>query len=254
MRRRRLITAAMLAWPAVAPAAGGALAVACAANLMPVFPAIAARFERHSGTAVKVTYGSSGVFTRQIAHGAPFDVFVAADTRYPQRLVAAGLARGEPRVYAAGRCVLLAHRGAAPARAVPPRQAAAELAARAGTRFAIPNPAHAPYGRAAEEILRHLGLWQSLQGRLVVGENAAQATRFVADGNAAAGIAPTSIAGTGAVRRQTEQWQLPADWHAPLQQALLVLKGAPSAAERFAEYMLGAEVGRLLTGAGYDPV
>src|SRR5690349_11438298 len=159
------------------------LTIAAAADLQPVMTEIAARFERQSGTSVKLSFGSSGNFFAQIQNGAPFDLFFSADEEYPARLQTAGLIeRGSLYSYATGKIALWA-----PAN-VDLRKGLPVLTEAAVTKIAIANPEHAPYGRAAEAALRKSNLWNSISSKLVFGENVAQTAQFVQSGNADVGI------------------------------------------------------------------
>src|SRR5690242_15757040 len=140
------------------------LTVAAAADLQPVMTEIAARFEQQSRARVKLSFGSSGNFFAQIESGAPYDVFFSADVDYPTKLQAAGLIEpGSLYRYASGKIALWAS-GASP---VDVSKGLSLLGTDAVKKVAIANPAHAPYGRAAEAALRSAGLWDSVSSKLV---------------------------------------------------------------------------------------
>ena len=173
LTRRALIAVVLLAMPMAARAADEPV-IAAAADLNAVMPEILALFSRQTGKTVKLTFGSSGNFAQQIQNGAPFEVFLSADEAYVQKLEAAGKTEDAGTLYATGRIGLFE-----PANS-PTRADFADLAAAVAdgrlTKFAIANPEHAPYGRAAREALIHAGLWDAIQPKLVLGENVAQAT------------------------------------------------------------------------------
>src|SRR6187551_2174281 len=128
--------------------------IAAAANLNFALNEIKDLFARERGTPVEIVFGASGTLTRQIQDGAPFELFLAADEAFPNRLAAAGLTKGPGTVYAVGRLVIFAPKGS-PLAIDPNLDGLAKLVKTGGvTRFAIANPDVAPYGRAAEALLR----------------------------------------------------------------------------------------------------
>ncbi len=253
MKRRVLLGLPLLAIARPSPAAGG-IAVACAANLRSVFPRLVQAWLDAGGEPVKISYGASGIFTRQIRQGAPFALFLSADQRYAESLVDAGLTRGPARPWAAGSCALLVHKRAGLSGEEAVATALADVAARAGERFSIANPEHAPYGQAARDILEHQGLWTTVGGVALHAENAAQATRYVDEGQALAGIVPGSLAMASQARGNTRYWLLPAGWHRPVTQTLVVLMAAPPTADALADWLQGPVAGDILEASGYAAV
>src|SRR5262249_14820560 len=176
---------------AAAAADAQTLKVAAASDLQAALPALAARFEKESRCEVSLTFGSSGNFFAQIQNGAPFDVFRSADIDYPRQLEQAGQAEaGSLYRYATGRLVLWTRRDSG----IDLRAGLSVLASPTVRRVAIANPDHAPYGRAAVAALRHEGLYDRVQAKLVRGENISQAAQFVQSGNAEGGVLALSLA------------------------------------------------------------
>src|SRR5262245_58942570 len=193
MRTLCLVVAAALGWMPVWVAAQQAPTVAAAASLNPVLADVAAQFARDRGMRVQVVFGASGTLTRQIQDGAPFELFLAADEEFPNRLTAAGLTKGPGVVYAIGRLVIFAPTGS-PLSTDARLDGLARLVKTGGvTRFAIANPDVAPYGRAAEALLRARGLWDMLRPRLVLGDSITQAAQFATTGNAVGGLLAYSL-------------------------------------------------------------
>lgn len=225
--------------------------IAAAADLKFALDDVVAQFQRDTGQRVRVTYGSSGNLARQIAQGAPYEMFLSADEHYVQWLADRALTHGEGELYAIGRLAIFAPHGS-PLR---PDERLIHLARRLsdGTvgRIAIANPEHAPYGRAAEQALRSLGLWEAARPHLVLGENVAQAAQFAASGNADGGLIAHSLALAPELRRRGSFALIPESLHEPLRQRMVLLAGASPAAERFFEY-LRAPAGRgILAGHGF---
>ena len=168
----------------------GTVTVAAASDLTYAMNEIAANFEKATGCTVRLSMGSSGNFLTQIENGAPFDVFFSADIAYPKKLEAEGLAApGSTYLYAIGKIVLWTRKDSR----VDVGKGFAALRDPAVQKIAIANPEHAPYGRAAEEALRHSGVYDAVKDRLVLGENISQAAEFVESGNADAGIVALSL-------------------------------------------------------------
>jgi len=248
----RTLLALVLALAALAPgAAAQAPAIAAAADLTYALTEIAAAYKRETGNDVRIAFGSSGNFTQQIEHGAPFELFLSADEAYVERLAAGGLTRGAGTLYAVGRIALFVPRGSP--LAAEPTLADLKLALRDGRvrRFAIANPEHAPYGRAAREALRHAGLWDAISPALVLGENASQAMQFAAGGATQGGIVPWSLAKAPEVAKLGTAALLPADWHAPLRQRMVLLKSATPRAVAFHAYLGSPEARRIFIRYGF---
>lgn len=211
--------------------------VAAASDLQFALTEVAARFAAETGRRVDLVFGSSGTLTRQIRGGAPFELFLSADEAFVDQLATAGLTRDRGRLYAEGRLVLFAPTGSA-LRPGDGRDGLARLVAGGSiTRFAIANPEHAPYGRAAEAVLRAWGLWETLRPRLVLGENISQAAQFATTGNAVGGIIAYSLVLAPNLRARGTYALLPAADHPPLRQRMVLLRHAGPVAERFYEYL-----------------
>jgi molybdate transport system substrate-binding protein len=220
-----------------ASAAAPPVRVAAASDLKFALAELAAGYERDTGGPVQVNLGSSGQFVQQIRQGLPVDLFMAADERYVFQLADAGLTQGRGTVYAVGRIALIVP--TASPLVLDPALRSLRAALPTMRSFAIANPDHAPYGRAARQALQRLGLWQQVAPKLVLGENIAQATQFVASGSAAAGITALSLALAPEVAALTRSLPLPGDLHETLRQRMVLLRGARPEAARFYAYLQG---------------
>ena len=246
----------MAAWPLTVsiwllPSVGQAetALVAVAGNFAEVMEKIEADFERESPHGIMVTVGSTGKLYAQIVQGAPFDVLLAADRRHPELLEGAGFAvPGARFTYATGRLVLWS---ADPDRI--PGDGAALLRGGDVRRLSMANPELAPYGAAARETLRRIGVYQSLRERIVLGENVGQAYALVATGNADVGL----VALSSVLSRQNEQpgsrWEVPENLHEPItQDAVLLIRAEDNSAARdLLAYLRRPEVRELMHGFGY---
>jgi molybdate transport system substrate-binding protein len=219
--------------------------IAAAADLNFALPEIARQFHAaHPVIELDVAYGSSGNFFAQIGNRAPFDVFLSADVEYPRRLAAAGIGAGNSLfTYAVGRLVVWVP---AASRFDP----ATALRDPDVKHVAIANPQHAPYGRAAQAALRTLGLYQSVEPKLVLGENIAQTLQFVESGAADAGIVALSLALAPPVRARGRYWEIPLDAYPRLEQGGILLKDS-NAARDFRVFLLSADGRRILKQYGF---
>ena len=250
MVRATALAGFMLSLVAAATAGAQPLRVAAASDLQAALPEIAAQFEKDTGHAVSLTFGSSGNFFTQIQNGAPFDVFLSADADYPRRLERAGLAdRGSLSTYATGRIVLWVPNESM----VEVQRGLAMLADPAVRRIAIANPNHAPYGRAAVAALRHEHLYERVESKLIRGENIAQAAQFVQSGNADVGILALALAHAPALARTGRYAEIPASFHPAIEQTAAVVASShqTAIARRFVEFLKQPASARTLRTYGF---
>jgi len=250
--RKSLVTflLALFVW---LPAQGADLLVAASANTSGVVKELAAVFGMRTGHRLRVSIAASGTICSQVINGAPFDVFLSADTQYPRRLEQAGFVRpGSLTVYAVGRLVLWS--GSQSGVDVSRLQMKALVSPKV-RKVAIANPRHAPYGQGAIQALRHFGLEQAIKPKLVLGENVTQVLQFVESGAAEAGFVPLSLILRFSESRRGTMWAIPEESHAPLRQAAVILKGGkarPEIARQFLDFLKGEEGERLLRKYGYS--
>jgi molybdate transport system substrate-binding protein len=212
-------------------------AVAAAADLKFALEQIAANFKTTTGREVKLAFGSSGNFATQLRQGAPFEIFLSADEGFVFQLADAGKTVDRGTLYAEGRLVLFAPKGSTLKPDANFNDLRAALAEGRIQKFAIANPEHAPYGRAAEQALKGQGLWDAIKPKLVLGENVSQAAQFAASGSAQGGIFAYSLALSPAVGALGTYALLPSDSYAPLRQRMVLIKGAGETARAFYGYV-----------------
>lgn len=183
------------------------------------------------GCLIRFSFGSSGTFTQQIRNGAPFDVFLSANSAYVKDLELAGKVAGRPRIYGYGRLALWSKSGLA----------WSDLAGPRVRHIAIGNPGHAPYGLAAQQALENQGLWQKEHDKIVYAESVRQALQFAETGNAEVCLTAWSLVKDrgGVLVDQT--------WHAPIEQTGAVLKDGknPAGGKRFLDF-LATDKGRAM--------
>jgi len=253
VRRSLVGIVASLVITAAAPARAQeeAPVVAVASSMQFAMAEISDAFTGETGRTVRLSFGSSGNFNRQIREGAPFEVFIAADETNVLSLHRDGFAADAGQVYAVGRLVLVVPQGStlAPDGTLDALETA--LANGAIRRFAIASPEHAPYGMRAQEALTHRGLWGDLQPFLVIGENITQAAQFALSGNAEGGITAYSLV-LSADMKDLGRWDLiPQDWHQPLSQRMVLLKNAGETAQAFYAFMATDRVGEIMARYGF---
>jgi molybdate transport system substrate-binding protein len=199
----------------------GELRIACASNFYPTLKKLAVLFnEDHPQVALDLISGASGHLYQQIRHGAPYQLFLSADSAYPAAL---------------GRLAIWDPRGLG-------------LNGERQYTLAIANPATAPYGRAAEAaIARYRDARPAPRWRIVVAANVSQATQLVDGGNADLGLVALSLIQA----RRGEYRVLPADWHRPLVQQGVVVNPGDPLAEAFMAFLFSERAGRLIRAAGY---
>lgn len=252
MTRRHLLTLALALLATTLPAQQPRqLSLACAADLQPVMPKLAAAYQEATGVQLITSFGSSATLAQQLANGAPQDLFLSADTAHPQQLIASGAAIGPaPTPYARGVLVLWARKDS-------PLQPLSldTLKDPRLTRLAIANPDHAPYGLAASQALHKLGLYTAVQGKLAIAENIAQTAQFAASGNAQLGLISLTLASSPTLRSTGTFVRVPPDSYAPIQQSGVILKSShqQAAARAFLDWLTSPDIQQQLPTFGLDP-
>jgi molybdate transport system substrate-binding protein len=224
------------------------VSVAVASNFTGAINRLAPEFERATGNKLVVSFGATGKFYAQIKNGAPFDVLLSADDETPRKLEKDGLGIAGTRfTYAVGQLVLWS-----PKKDLIDDKG--EVLKRGGFQhLAIANPKTAPYGAAAEQVMRKLGVWSSLQPKLVQGESITQAFLFASSGNAALGFVALSQVRALPAEQTGSYWIVPREMHDPLRQDAVVLKpGADKPAARaLLEFLRSAKAKSVMEDLGY---
>ena len=219
------------------------LLIAGASDLLPAFTVLGEQFEEATGEQVVFSFGSSGQLAQQLIEGAPMDLYASANVAFVEQVLDAGV--GDPATqttYAFGRITIWS-----PDDAWSDWQSLDDVAADEDIEFiAIANPEHAPYGLAARQAFETAGLWDTVQPRLVFGENISDTQRLAASGNADVAIVALSLALAADEAGDGQFTLLDEDLHEPLQQDLVVTAEDPARAElanRFVD-VVNSEDGR----------
>ena len=244
-------------WPGYATE----IRLAVASNFTTVAKTLKFEFEKQSEHTISLSFASTGKLYAQIKNGAPFDVFLAADAERPELLEREGFVIADNRfTYALGQLVLWSS-----------SQEGVDLDTLSQADFrnlAIANPKLAPYGRAAEQVLRTLDLNEQLQDRLVFAENVAQAFAFIHTGNADLGfIAKSQLLGEAFDVKDTVEvqdkaqvkdevlagsfWQVPQNYHEPIEQQAILLSKKTAAAE-FLLFLMNDKARTIIANAGFN--
>jgi molybdate transport system substrate-binding protein len=226
-----------------APAAAATVPVAVAANFTAVAEELARGFEAKTGDTVKLSFGSSGQLYTQISQGAPFEVFLSADTARIDKAVAEGLAvAGSNFTYAIGRIVLYSA-------SLDVSDGAAVLKAGKFDKLAIADPTLAPYGAAAIEVLDKLGLTATVTPKLVTAQNISQTLQFIESANADLGF----VALSQVIDSDRSKWLVPPELYTPIEQGAVLLKTGENdaAAKAFLAYLTSDEAVAVIEKAGY---
>ncbi len=222
----------------------GTIRVAAASDLTPALSALRGPFERASGAKLSLSFAATGLLAKQIAQGAPFDVFAAANEAFVEEVVAKGACDGSTKApYAVGRLVLWQRKEVAT-----PLPDWEQIKDPSYKRIAIANPEHAPYGKAAKQTLEALGLWRALEPRIVYGENVKQAMQFAESGNAELALVGLSLA----MASEGHYREVDCELHAPIRQTLVVCKHGENAqgGEVFAAFLNSPAGRRVLNAHG----
>lgn len=227
--------------------------IAAAASLRFVLPDIAAAFKKNAGMDLRFSFASSGSLTRQIRQGAPFELFLSADETYVLELAKDGITADEGMLYALGQLAVFAANSSL--LGTDPALAGMRSALNSGQlrRFAIANPEHAPYGRAARQALMHAGLWEQIKPKLLFGENVSQAAQFAASASCDGAIIAHSLARAPVFEGEARFSKLPASWHKPLRQRMVLLPGASETARSFYAFLQSDTAQATFARHGFAP-
>lgn len=235
---------------AAAGQAAPELTVAVAANVQPAFEEIQAVFEKKTGTVIKPVIGSSGKFVAQIENGAPFDVFLSADTQYPEALAQKGLTLGEPKVYAHGTLIIWTLSG------INLSQGLAALSAHSVQKIAVASPETAPYGRQAINALKNSGLYDQIKDKLVYGESIAQVNQFITSQAADVGLTAKSVIFAPNQKEKGIWVEVDKASYEPIAQAAVILKHAEThaseTAQTFFDFLFSETAQEIFKKYGYD--
>ncbi len=235
--------------PVASTAGSTELVIACAANVQFTLEDLKAEFTRETGIGIKTVIGSSGGLTSQIENGAPFDVFLSADMKYPAKLYKDGLSSEVPKVYAYGVLVLWTMKDLDLSKGV-------NVLSDAGIgKIALANPELAPYGRQAVNALKYYKLYTQLQKKLVLGDSISQADQFITTGAADLGFTAKSVVLTPNMKGKGKWIEVDPQSYEPIAQGVIVLKYAEQnhsrEAHEFYDFLFSSGAQEIFKKYGY---
>lgn len=224
------------------------VSVAVAANVQFAMEQLKSQFEKETGIEVDVTISSSGKFTAQIEEGAPYDVFVSADVSYPLELYKKSFTADAPKVYAKGSLVLWTMRNDL-------KPSIRELSAKEIKKIAIANPKIAPYGVAAEEVLKYYKVYDEVKNKLVYGESIAQTNQYITSMAADIGFTAKSVVLSNEMKGKGSWMDVDKKAYSPIAQAAVILKHGKdkntNASQKFYNYLYSNNAKAILKEYGY---
>lgn len=229
------------------PAFGQNLKVAAAANLQSVIKALQSDFKSKTGIVIEPIVGSSGNLTNQIKNGAPYDLFLSADMGFPEVLFKDGFSLKKPVVYARGSLIICSNQN------IGFENWERALLTRRVKKIAIANPAIAPYGKAAEAVLKRKGILDDIKQKVVHGESISQINTYITTGVVDVGFTTQALVNDPA-NKTVLYWKLiNPDWYPPLEQGMVILKNAAANpnAEKFYQYVLSPAAKAIFRKYGY---
>jgi molybdate transport system substrate-binding protein len=229
------------------------LNVAAASDLTGVFAELEKDFEAaNPGVNLVATFGSSGMISTQIRNNGPFDVYLSADAEYPKALVSEGFGEAADLfTYATGQLVVWCRKDCG----VDPATIANGIDPKI-EHFAIANPQHAPYGKAAMAALHSMKLDAAVKDKLVIGESVTQAAAYVQSGSAQAGMVSASMTYLKETMNVGPSWVVPPDKYPKMEQTGMIVKTTQhrAAAEKFREFILSEKSKAALLKWGFGPL
>jgi molybdate transport system substrate-binding protein len=245
LKKRALILFFFLLVSATSIAQG--LKVAAAANLQSIIKVLGADFTKRTGIEIEPIIGSSGNLSAQITNGAPFDLFLSADMSFPQKLYEGGFATAKPVVYASGSLIICSTKN------LGFENWERLLLTPAVKKIAIANPAIAPYGKAAQQVLTLRGVLSEIHSKLVTGESISQVNTYITTGNVDVGFTTQALV-KDMEGKQTLYWKaIDPKSYSPIQQGIVILKHAHGNANamKFYQYILSGDAKKIFKEYGY---
>ncbi len=223
------------------------ITIATAANMHFAMSELTNKFTQKTGVKCDLIISSSGKLTAQIQQGAPYDVFVAADMKYPNEVFNMELAHTPPKIYASGRLVLWSMSNDIPL-------SINSLTADAVKHIAIANPKTAPYGAAALEILMHYEIAEKIKHKLVYGESITQVNQFISSKSVEIGITALSVVMSSKLKEKGQWIVLNDNFYTPIQQGAVIIKHKKKKtvnAQKFYDFLFSNEAKPILEKFGY---
>jgi molybdate transport system substrate-binding protein len=225
--------------------------VAAASSVRMPLEKLLTEFQRRHDEVIQVSFGSSGNLTHQILRGAPFDIFLSADTEYPNKISQSGLIKMTPQIYAQGSLDIYAGPGSRCQTDTGLLGLVEQLRSGSIQHIAIANPELAPYGRAARQSLGTLGLWEELSPALVIGNSASQAAQYAFSGAADCALISHSLSSTSQLSRVGHSSPIKQDYYELVSHGMVLINESNVTAREFFRYLLSEEATQVFIDAGF---
>jgi molybdate transport system substrate-binding protein len=231
-KRIKFLAAALLLF--ITPSFAQNLKVAAAANLQSVIKVLQKDFKQKTGIEIEPIMGSSGNLVAQVRNGAPYDLFLSADMRFPETLFKEGFSKKRPAIYARGSLVICSNQD------IGFENWERLLMTERIKKIAIANPTIAPYGKAAEEALQHKGIYNDVKPKIVYGESISQVNTYITTGVVEVGFTTQSLVKDAANKTRLYWMAIDPKIYSPIEQGMVLLKHADNNenAEKFYRYVL----------------
>ncbi len=226
----------------------GKLIIAVAANMQFAMQEICKTFTKQTGIKCDLIISSSGKLTAQIKEGAPFDIFVSADMKYPNELFTTGFTIGQPKIYAYGKLVMWSM-----IESIKP--SIDMLTNPSINHIAIADPKTAPYGEAAVDALKHYGVYENIKDKLVYGESISQANQFIISKSAQVGFTAKSVVLSPEMKGKGQWTDVDKNSYSAIAQGVVIVKRKDSQqdnAEKFYNFLFSGDVKKILENFGYS--
>ncbi|WP_200977764.1 molybdate ABC transporter substrate-binding protein [Echinicola sp. 20G] len=224
------------------------LNIATAANMQFAMKALIEDFSLQTGIECEMVTSSSGKLTAQIIEGAPYDIFVAANMKYPKAIFDAGLGEKSPQIYALGKLVLWSAKEEK-------HIDLTESTWSTVSHIAVANPKTAPYGEAAIHALQQLEIYDELENKLVFGESISQTNQFILSGVAELGFTAMSVVKSPAMKSKGAWIKVPDSLYQSIEQGVILIKkeeGNSENASKFYEFLFSQKAHEILKEYGYE--
>jgi molybdate transport system substrate-binding protein len=225
------------------------ITIAAAADMQFALEEVKTEFTKETGIAVKTVFGSTGKLAAQIQNGAPFDVFIAASMAEPESLFAKGYAVTKPKICTYGVLVVWTMKNYNMSTGL------SILCNQSINKIAIPDPTHAPYGRAAKAALQNKNLYDSLAKKLVMGDNITITAGYIVTGNADIGFNAKSIVTSPQLKGKGAWAEVDSTLYPPIAQGIVLLKygeeNNPESSKKFYPYIFSEKARTIFARYGF---
>ena len=227
------------------------ITLAVAANVQFAMQQLKEEFKKETGIDASIIIGSSVQFTAQIKEGAPYDIFISADMKYPNSLYQSKLAINAPKVYASGSLVIWSVK-----KGIKFDNKLNFLLLDNIKRIAIANPTIAPYGEAAIEVLKHFNIYDKVKDKLVYGESISPTNQFIVSGAADAGFTAKSVVVSPQMKGKGVWMEIDPSVYSPIEQGCVILKYGidhhKKDSIRFYNFLFSQKAKNILRNFGYQ--